>query len=393
MPFYPSIQSFVGAHSGGAAIGIDWTRDRVFEINNTHLSRYGLLTGLEEAFTPLADMGGVGENGVASFIGVAANGDIFLSATGSLYNGASMTVDGTALTMLHLVGYPPPNFGQGGMDGLTFGSTQYYMDRGLGNNVVPVLNRINANSLTTWLGEQSYAAVGGAACAGPVGLGTWYVLSAPNSGGTQTGPAYLNVWSFDGAGFVSNVNLGNVAMTSVDASWTNQFGPRGMCIDQTDNTILAVFSATGGSNRAYLVKLDPTDASIIWKSVIPASDGGGPVSTGNTFSYSNITHQRIGFYTGSPATATIYNTSDGSVSNTYSTGLAGLSNIDGQCYNDSLGCVVLGLDFSNTTGSPTLLNTTPTSWGDGYAALYLAAPISTRGRRHLDQHWPVRIIP
>jgi hypothetical protein len=373
VPVIPSIQSLVGDHSGGENIGVDWTNLKAFQVNTTHISRYGLISGAEEAFAPLADMGGAGQNGYPAPIGVAASGDIFISSSGSLYNGASMLVDGDALTVVNLIGYPSPKFGQGGMIPFDYSTTQYALDFSVGGFGFSYFNEINA---TNWEAAPGFVHDTGIGCAGPSGSGIAYVFSAVNLSGVQTGPATLSTILYGGSGFVSNTVIGDVAMTDIDAGWTSQFVVGGMCLDQTDDMLLVVFSANGNSNKAYLAKIDPADASIVWKSVIPTADGGGAVSTGIMFAQSSIQNQRVAFYTGSPATVTIYDTSDGSVDTTYSTGLDGLSNIDGQCYNDTLGCIVLGLDFSNTTGSPTLLNSTPTSWGDGYAVLYVAAGIS-----------------
>lgn len=373
MAFSPSIQSLVGAHSGGVSIGIDWNALRAFELNNTYLSRYGLITGLEEAYAPLADMGGVGENGVAAFIGVAANGNIFISATGSLYNGASMLVDGDTLSMINLIGYPSPNFGQGGMETVTYGSTQFCVDRGLGDGIITVLNRINYIDTTTWQTFQDYPGIGGIGCAGIAGTGTYYLCGNPTDP-FGTGTINFAVSQFNGSGFVSQTTIGTFSRSDFDAGWTEQFGCTGMCLDQTDGKVLAIFKGVGGSNsHSVLSKINPDTAAIEWVTHIPNGDGGSNVSAGNTFAYSSIQHQRCGFYTGSPATVTIYNTADGSIADQYNNDLGGLSNIDGQCYNDSLGCIVLGCNFSNGLGSPTLLNSTPTSWGDGYAVLYVAS--------------------
>jgi hypothetical protein len=391
MAFSPSIQSLVGDHSGGTSIGIDWNANRAFELNNTYLSRYGILTGLEEAYEPLADMGGVGENGVAAFIGVAANGNIFISASGSLYNGAAMYVNGGTLSMINLIGYPSPNFGQGGMETVTFGSTQFLVDRGLGDSIISVLNRVNYDTTSTWQTFQDYPGIGGMGCAGTAGTGTYYLCGNSLTGGVES--VTFALVTFNALGFVSQTNIGTFIRTDIEPQWTEQFGIIGICLDQTDGKPIIIFKGVGGSvTHGIMAKVNPSDASVEWKVHLPNSDGGSPPSAGNTFAYSSITHQRVGFYTGSPAQVTIYDTSNGSVVDQYSNDLGGLSNIDGQCYNDSLGCIVLGCNFSGGPGCPTLLNSTPISWGDGYAVLYVAAPISTHKRRFLAQSRPTRII-
>jgi hypothetical protein len=369
MTFTPSIQSLVGAHSGGGSIAVDWSRSVAFELSNTNLSRYGLLTGLEENYAPLSGLGGVGTNAVSAHIGLTASGNIFLSASNSLYAGAAMHVNGTSLAMSNFIPYPAPNFGQGGMVGVTKNGAQYVVDKGVGNNIIGVLNRINEASTTAWLDDQDFTGVGGYCCAGPVGTGIAYVVSS--------GSVYvtLSKITFNGLGGATNVVVGNIDSADIDPGYGINYGINGICLDKTDNKIIACMHGSGGAHNGYLVKLDPTTAAVEWATPLPNTDGGGVVSSGNLFSQSDISNQRVAFYSGSPATVTIYDTSDGSVDDTYTSGLAGLSNIDGQCYNDTLGGIVLGCNFSDGAGSPTLLNSTPSSWSDGFAVLYVAAPI------------------
>lgn len=374
MSFSPSIQSLVGTHSGGVSIGLNWTANKAFELSGTNLSRYGLITGTEEAFVALANLGGVGTNGVSAYIGLAANGNIFISASNTLYSGAAIYANGTTLASINVIPYDSPNFGQGGMLGITKTGAQYCVDRGLGNSVIGVLNRIIEISTTTFLTNQDYALIGGKCCAGLADSGIAYVISADD----PSCEAVLTKIEFDGIGGVTSTDIGSpITMADIDAGWTSQFQVQGMCLDQTDAKILAVFSGAGNSNKAYLAKINPTTAVVEWATLIPATNGGGPVTVGQTFQYSDIRYQRLGIYTGSPATVTIYNTSTGAVDDTYTTGLGGLfPRAGGQCYSDTLGAIVLSTDFADGVGAPTRLNSTPSSWSDGYGVLYVAEPIS-----------------
>lgn len=373
MTFTPSIQSMVGTHSSGGLGVVDWANQRMFQVGNSYVSRYGLITGTEQAFVSITNIGGTGQNIAPDQPGLIASGGIFVGASQGLSAGASvvLTADLTGVTYIP---WSAPNFPGGAHIGVTYGIAQYDFCTGNGSDVISVLNRIFETSDTAFLAEQDNVAVGCRACAGIAGTGVVYVMS-PKS--TSSGPATLSVVQFNGFGFVSNSIVGTIARTAVDPAWTGNFACTGICLDQTDNKLIVVFTGDGGGAPGRICKINPTTAAIEWNSTIPTTDGGGPVIPGDAFSWSSIKHQRVGFYSGGPATATIYNTSDGSVDNTYTTGLNGLHiSVSAQAYNDSLGCVVLTTDFTNGAGSPTRLNSTPTSWSSGWAALYLAAPIT-----------------
>lgn len=370
MPFAPSIQSLVGAHSGGDALGIDWARSRVFELQgSTYLSRYGILSGLEEAFINIQSLDS-GAAGVA--LGVAANGNVFCSGSSGLNDGSALYIDGALTSLLQRISYPDPDFGQGGMTAVNFGTSQYCVDRGVGSTIIPTLNRISEISTSAWIAEQDFAGVGGRSCAGAAGTGVAYVLSAADGG---AGPIYLTKLQFDGGTFVSSTLIGNIAMSVF--GYTSQYQVQGVCLDQTDNTLLAVVSGVGSTTTGILAKIDPTTAGIDWQTNIANTNGSAPPQTGNVFSYSDIKNQRIAFFTRSPTQLTVYDTSDGSQVDNYTNGLAGLAESGkGACYNDTLGAIVLGCGFTQTAGSPTLLNSTPTTWSGLWGVLYVAAPVA-----------------
>lgn len=391
MPVIPSIQSLVGAHSSGGLGVADWGRNRFFEVGGSFISRYGLITGLEEAFVANSNIGGTGQNIAPDQPGLLANGGVFVGASQGLNAGASVVLT-PDLTGVTYIGWPGPNFPGGAHIGVTWSATQYDFNTGNGNDVISVLNRVFETNTTLFLAEQDNVGVGCRACAGPVGTGKAYSVG-PKSTGTAS--ATVSLVQFDGLGFVSNTLVGSFPMTAIDAAWSSNFACTGICLDQTDNKLLAVFTGDGSSNPGYLCKINPTTVAIEWKTVVPTTDGSGPIIPGDAFSWSDIKHQRLGFYTGSPPTVTIYNTSNGSVDSTYTAGLNGLHiGVNAQAYNDTLGCCVLTCDFTNGAGSPTLLNSTPASWSSGWAVLYVAAGITppppTSPRRFLAVSGPIR---
>ena len=352
---------------------MDWGRNVAYEVGASYLTKYGLLTGIEENFIALSAFGA---GTVGGYIGLADNGNIFTSGFNDFNNGRTLYLNSANFAVISTIVYPSPQFGEAGMTAVSATGSQYLVDRG-------VLDAIQELSTTTWYAAQNYVGDHGRSCAGPTGSGIVWMMSAP--GGSFVGPITLSKILFDSLGFVSNTVVGTISMGSIDGAWTGQFQIQGLCLDQTDNKILAVIGGAGGSNVAYVCKIDPVTAGVDWKTTVPPMVGGGALQVGDTFQYSSIKHQRLAVYTGqfTPAVV-IYNTSTGAVDSTVTAGIAGFFPYIGQAYSDSLGGIIFNTDFTNGAGSPTLLNSTPTSWSGSWSILYVAAPITppaATGRR------------
>lgn len=373
MLFMPSIQSLVGAHSGGSGIAIDWANNHVYESSATNLSRYGLLTGLEEFFEDLTTIGGVGAQ-ANTYIGFGSNGTLAVQGPSILTSGSSLIIRATDFSLVTggNILYPNPNFGGGGYAGISIAGIQFFQDKGLGSSIIPTLNRNQfiSRDLGGWLAEDDMTGIGAAMCSDQPGTGNIYQISPDVSG---IGPLYFDLFAYGAGGFVGKTHIGSVTIGSIDAAWTANFTCNGMCLDQSDRNILAIITGTGGANVGYIVKLNRLTGAIIWKSIVPPSDGGSAVFGGNVFSNSLIQHNRVAFYTGSPTTVSIYDTTNGSLVTQYHTHLDGYTlGASGQCYNDTISGIVIEASFAQGPGSPTLLNSTPASWANGYSVLYVA---------------------
>lgn len=387
MTFSTSIQSLVGAHSGGAGIAVNWSRLTTWESSATNVSKYDLISGLELGYIPSASIPARQTNGP---IGLAANGDCFVTANQTLNAGGMAQIDATSFTVVGGFGYPSGNEGQGGFTGVTEGLHQFIVERGLGGGVIPALGRVLEMSTTTFLAEQDFVHLDYAqVCAGPLGTGIAYIMSSVSSGGSEVSLSIIQC----AFGFTpTNTVIGVILPSDVDATWSN-IALDGLCLDQTDGKILAVVWKAGGTGAidAYLIKVNPTTAAVEWVSASGLKGNtGGNLQVRNTFQFSDVRHQRIAFYTPSPNKITIFDTSDGSVVDTYTSGLAGISYDAGQCYSDTLGGIILKCGFVQTTGSPTLLNATPSSFS-GFTVLYVAAailpPIATGTHASYTRIW------
>ncbi len=201
-------------------------------------------------------------------------------------------------------------------------------------------------------------------CPGPLESTKIYAAYSNNLG-VKLDRLDCGVLSFDGV-----TNLQTWAAAAFDATWTHA-DISGICYDATDDTLIMVVLGNGTVINK-LVKVDKNPgSSIIWTADIP-NNFGAELGVGSCFQFCDIQNGRLGLFTNSPAKVTIYDTSDGSVVSQYTTGLAGINQIGyqgGQCYNDTLGAICLPMGFTQTTGSPSLLNSTPASFS-GWSLLY-----------------------
>lgn len=167
---------------------------------------------------------------------------------------------------------------------------------------------------------------------------------------------------------ITKSTLASVDPTDIDAAWGNiQIG--GVCLDLSDDNILAVFIGDAGSNRRYLTKVDASSGAILWSTAISNS-----ITPGAHMRFSRV-RGRMYFVIDGHIYG--YDTSDGSLIIDQTSGLSGLSVIGSQMFDDETG-VIIGLLTQATPGvdSPTILNTTPafTAGSVAWMALYVTTP-------------------
>lgn len=389
MTFATKIQSLKGTHVPGGTTNwqcaVDWGRRRVFIGNGTYLARVGIKTGLEQAYVTVASLGG-------SFppIGLDSDGNIYQSIAVSLYAGGIQGISGDTLTKTISAAYASPNYGGSNTVAVKTGSQQFAISTNIGNTI------INLNNTSVSKGKYGLVSTGwpngnarSAICAGKDGSNLAFLLTSPGgSASTQIATLHKIVCGVTAA--VSVVET--YAPSDLDAAWTEIY-VTAICADQTDGNLLAIF---GGQTAATtkLVKLDRRDGSIIWATVIPDS----AFSIGPQLSQSRIRNQRIGIITSSPSKVTIIDTADGSIETSFTTGLAGLTIHNYQCYDDTLGAIIGVFSMVPASGGPTLLRNTPGTYA-GWFVLYVADAITPStpdiipGFDEVEPYEPPIIIP
>ncbi len=388
MPFTTKIQSLVGAHSGIYGPSIDWANNRVFEPGGSWLSRYGLLTGLEEAFADQAALGWA-----ATYTGaLTADGNIIGPGPGAPFNGGIQIIDQTTLTRISGAAFSGGHFCNS-YAGVLVGSQQYCIGTGPGGAVGGTKATVICQDVTQIYADSwpayslSGADFNASLCAGKDGANTVYLFISPNPGSVT--PQKVGIYEYLCGASPSKRTLVEFIPTDIDAGWTEiHFG--GACIDQADGNLLIFLAGQfGAATINYLLKISVTDGSTIWQS---AAVGTTARNIG-AMSNSSIVHNQFGYVsTDATPTIVIVNTVNGSTISTQTTGLHGLNLVlDNGAYNDTLGCVVSWFDYNYLdTDSPIQLNSTPSSF-NGYGVLYVAAPFSVPSpRRFLAVSGPIR---
>ncbi len=389
MTFGTKIQSLTGANSGIYGPSVAWANSVVFETNGTDISRYGLISGLEELAVSQVDWPATYGSALA------ANGDIIGPGPGVPFNGGIQTLDPATLTRIATA----PFFGVhycSTFAGVLVGSQQYCVGTGPGGAIGGTKATVICQGVTQVYadGWPVYAQPGSdysaSLCSGKPGNNTVYLSISPNNPAAGTQKVSLIEYI---CGLVINKRtLVEYIPTDIDAAWTEiYFG--GACIDQTDGNLLVFLAGqSGATTRNYLLKVSVTDGSTVWQ----VAGVGTTARTAGMMRDSNIAHQRFGYVcTDTPKTITIINTVDGSTVTTQTAGLDGVALVvPSEAYSDTLGCTVSWYNFSDMgADSPARLNSTGASF-DGLGVLYIAEafvpPVTVTQRRFLAQSRPVR---
>jgi hypothetical protein len=394
MTFYPAIQSLIGPQTPPSVdCCVDWARNNVFMIGNApdtnvYLACQNLLNGTQNAYqlcTAYTTPAGSGGLGVTSLppLCVDGNGDVY--QTWYAYDGGGLIqCDRTTLNQIAVGGsihLPPSGFiTTGSLSGVPYGNQQFIVALALGGNFggfqndeVLYINVTYAGLYEQYGGTFSGGAARAISCAGKDGSGFGFVVIGPAdvSGTQQVVIETIQCYA------ATVTTLVTIPAASFGGSWT-KVSPLGVCIDQTDGHILLWVQSgppVSGTVSA-LVKINHTTGAIIWNTPLPLIAS----AYQTTFQFSRITNQRIAIITGFfPCTVTTIDTSDGTYT-TSTTGLGGMAPSGSQCYNDTLGAIVLSTQFAAGVNAPTKLGNTPDNFA-GWAVLYanpaIVSPISS----------------
>lgn len=188
---------------------------------------------------------------------------------------------------------------------------------------------------------------------------------------------------------ITNSALGQILATSVDATWV-QINQTGVMVDDTDGNLIANVTGLNASNvgSSYLIKINAATLAIMWKVLVPS-----PTDDINCLGFGSIKHGRMAYLSEGglpPASEIIFIDTITGDTFTSSDGLAGVTTLGAQYFNDTLGAIFIYVSFVEDVDSPTLLNETPSSFS-GWAALYVmerfSPPFVPGGRQVYTKIW------
>jgi hypothetical protein len=386
MPFTTSIQSFTGPHTSGGVTqcAVDWAREKIYiGAGSFYISRLDFTTGVEEAYAAT----GTGDYPPT---GLDADGNLYAARPASLYAGGIAKVNGTTFADIATDSYPTNKIGGGDFANVSADDGEFVIDVGNGGGSLSANSNTIVSADGVYLANTAWTSGSSALpCPGLPGDNIGYYIEIPSASQTQI----LKLRSVACALSVVFSTVGTISPTDVDATWS-LISLNGVCLDQTDGNLLAIVSTMESvTHKCYVIKIDVSNADVLWTCALP-DFGSSAAPGGDQFSRSRIQNQQLGILTGPngavPRTVTFINTSDGSLIGTPLTdGLAGLTPHGAQCYDDTKGCIVTRIGYSEVSGSPSRLNATPSSF-TGWAALYVApavvpAPSDTEGWFHVSK--------
>jgi hypothetical protein len=362
MVFAPTIQTFNGlqaAHPGttGVQCAIDWGNDRLWMNDATNLSRHTISTGAQAAYVLTSTI----PNYTTALLGWDNTGNIYMPVNTTLYNGGLSQINGTSLVLIQTANMAAPHFTSDNV--VQTGGIATMVGSNPGNAVITSNNSTNYTSGGSYLLSQGWGTdLRGKVCSGADGSGiSWLFTSPGDPGPTQQ----VTVNKVDAFG--TKTTVGVIPMASISGSFTT-IGINALCVDQTDGNPIGIF--TGNGDNPKLAKISQDDASVMWVAGSPVVSD----SAGSVFSQSRIRNNRLGVLNKSPNGIVIYDTTDGSTVDAYFTGMSGINIIGPQCYDDTLGAVILCCQYNTTVGGPSPLNGSTTGF-TGWAILYVADAI------------------
>jgi hypothetical protein len=370
--FIPQIQTFNGAHathsgSTGQNSACDFRNDQLWMSDSTNITRYKISDGTEQAFALSST--------VPSFnpgiLGWANDGNIYAPQSLTLNHGGLAQIDGASLALLGSCAFPNPFFTSGAI--VSSGGTPVMACGNPGNPIITSNNNTDYVNGTTFITNLGWGVnYHGVVCPGKNGSNVSWLITSPNDNAL---PQVVTVQSVDLFG--NPTTVGTIVSTDIDPSWIH-INIAAVCMDQTDGNPIGIF--TGGA-LPKLAKISRIDGSLVWVAGVPVVAD----SAGQQFAQSRINNSRLAILNKLPNGVVIYNTTDGSTVDAYFTGMDGINIIGPQCYDDTIGAIILACTYSTTVGGPVPLNGSTTGF-TGWAALYVAdgitPPPPPSGRRH-----------
>jgi hypothetical protein len=373
VPFGTKIQTYNGPHAvhGGAEnCGVDWKTNRLWMADNVNISRYNILSGVEQASVLAATV----PNGGGSVIGWDGVGHVYYLTAPALNHGGIATLDDMTLAYIDQVNYAPPFFGD--VNIVKSGNTKTMAATNVGNTIIGSLNNTSYSNDPTYLGSIGWpnSNARSCICSGADTTSYSFLCTSPGNG---LNPQIVTLQRIDSLGNPTVIRT--YIPHDIDGAWTESYWPT-MCVDQKDNNPIFCVFGVGSAVNNYMIKVDNGNGAIIWKT--PLTTTGPEQIGGNQFSQTRIRDNVLAFLQRTPfVQIVVMNTATGAITSTQSTGLAGISNnINAQSYDDTSGAII-GQFTWDGTGPPTGPASLNGSSGPftGWAALYVTPPTGGRG--------------
>jgi hypothetical protein len=384
-----------------------------------NLSRSEILTGVEEDYVVTSTLNDATQHITFTYplFGMDTNGNLSVNSGNgdSIISGSALTVSATWGAWTSSGPALPPGLPLSTINGsghgpivcnTSSGGTVYTLACDIGG-IFTAFNHAYVLRIPEYAGQQwQWTGRLARACSGPSGTGIFYLVSGGRSSPESYPLTIYKLTCTDGGGWTyanyptpnANMALSTIASivsTDIDAGWTDVYCGGGICIDQTDgNPMLFCQGQSGATPLTRMIKVNKTTGAIIWNTSII-----GNTVPGQMFAYSNITSQRycmaIASRSGSPPnTILTIDTGTGTITDSYTTGLGGLTFFGPQAFSDPLGGIITSLDWAAGAGAPVGLNSSTEPF-TGWAMLYVVAPppAPSQPRRFLAECGPIRIIP
>lgn len=400
-----SLQAYVGAATKGANVClVDYARARVLVLTEGQstgvISSFNIESGVETAYSQ-ASIYGAGDNRwIQTPMCLGHDGNIY-SVAYSSNSTPYQRIDGGTIKVLETAGISssnttvtaneisfPANMAPASV-GTRFG-LKYFC-------VAPSLNYAKINVVemtpgTTQFAGHSFAIdeARGYSVGTEPGTGIVYTLGRPDVSLPTTTPfgIYKTVikesasgyglinWSSTPNGNITTTKIGTVSPAQVDATWSHFSAITAPAYDHSDGHLMVFVQTTDAvTNKQYLVKVNAATAAVMWKIATDSIPAYGIYNMGHSY----IAYGQYSFLSAAPEAGgakycynvdTINGTA--TVVNVY--GLSSSSVV----WDSRYGSVFNFGDFTQVVGSsPTLLNSSPTSWGSSWSRLYINTTYAT----------------
>jgi hypothetical protein len=389
IPVVSAIQNFapVGGHTApvDATAFVDWNTNALYSstlglysTTGNGFYKFNVNTGGQTTFVAGSSI--TGFTGYCNAGVIGSDGYFYVYSSVSNYGKISkfdpntFALDATIGTESGTGGIPTPNQMLGvaaGTSNFLVISGNYALNGDKGAIIQTDGSMTQTALLTSGAGVQNFLCPGPSFASGTVAMGSCYMVGcdgpSTSASGTST-PIVINRIVIESTGAYTVTQVASIAPSAFSASLFAQFPTTGAFYDPADGNVIITVNIYQGSS--YLAKINVSTGAVMWSTQIV----GLQASTGANFTNFTLKGGRLallvnGTGVGSPVTLLWLNTLTGAIiSNNL---IPGFSR-DAQAYDGNTGRIVSYCTSYNsaTSGAPTPIGTTPSSFTNEYAIFY-----------------------